>query len=219
MKSYGSPVRNTGAVSSLSQSIQNISQNNNQNQNNDQNQRRNNVKNDYRSGNENNYHHHIGSFSNNNQDLSLNLPLSTDSPRSPLLTPCIKSSNGSFIVQNAPQNKSPSWRARDRDRERGTVRSAGGTGGLSRMQSLGGGPGINHYSGVGPGPLPNHTGSHMVSGGMDVKAMIGEAKRRSDQRLNTDHQYLNRLAFACVRVGPTGFVWLSNYSGRVSDCS
>ena len=53
------------------------------------------------------------------------------------------------------------------------------------------------------------------SGGMDVKAMIGEAKRRSDQRLNTDHQYLHRQAFACVRVGPTGFVWLSNNTGKV----
>jgi hypothetical protein len=53
--------------------------------------------------------------------------------------------------------------------------------------------------------------------GVDVKAMIGDAKRRSEQRLKTDHQYLHRMAFASVRVGPNGFVWLSNLSGKVSD--
>ena len=202
LKSYGSPVRSSGAISGLSQSLQKQTQNQNQNQNQIQNQ----------SKNESN-HHQIGSFNNNNPGFSLNLPIPADSPRSPLLSPYMKSATGSAFVPSAPQNRSPSWRARDRDRDRSTIRSTGGGSGLSRMQSLGGGPG--HYSGVGPGlgPLPS---SHTVSGGMDVKAMIGEAKRRSDQRLKTDHQYLNRMAFACVRVGPTGFVWLSNVSGRVS---
>ena len=209
VKSYGSPVRNTGAISGLSQSLQKLNQNN-QNQNMSQ------------SKNENNDgHHQAGSLTDNNQEFSLNLPIPTDSPRSPLLSPYTKTNTGSNYIPNAPQNKSPSWRARDRDRDRSAIRSTGATGGLSRMQSLGGGPGINHYSGVGPGlgPLPGHPGSNIVSGGMDVKAMIGEAKRRSDQRLNTDHQYLHRMAFACVRVGPTGFVWLSNVSGRVSELS
>ena len=210
MQSYGSPVRNTGAISGLSQSLAHLNQNQNHNMS------------QSRSRNENNDdHHQAGSLSDNNLELSLNLPIPNDSPRSPLLSPYTKTSTGSNYVPNAPQNKSPSWRARDRDRDRSAVRSTGATGGLSRMQSLGGGPGISHYSGVGPGlgPLPGHTGSNTVSGGMDVKAMIGEAKRRSDQRLNTDHQYLHRMAFACVRVGPTGFVWLSNVSGRVSKLS
>jgi hypothetical protein len=75
---------------------------------------------------------------------------------------------------------------------------------------------------------------------LDVKAMIGEAKRRSDQRQRRDHQvrppplhfqqppfsipssdvtslgqYMHRLAFAAVRVAPSGFVWLLNVSGKV----
>ena len=41
-------------------------------------------------------------------------------------------------------------------------------------------------------------------GNLDVKAMIGEAKRRSDQRQKRDRQYLHRSAFAAVRVAPLG---------------
>ena len=48
-------------------------------------------------------------------------------------------------------------------------------------------------------------GSGGGSGGsMDVRAMIGEAKRRSDQRQKRDRQYLHRSAFAAVRVAPLG---------------
>ena len=97
----------------------------------------------------------------------------------------------------------------------------GGISGLIRMQSQGGmGTMMGHHGAghVNTSQSVSHLNSLPTgggSGGMDVKAMIGEAKRRSDQRLNTDHQYLHRQAFACVRVGPTGFVWLSNNTGKV----
>ena len=125
---------------------------------------------------------------------------------------------------------SPSWRLKERDR--GVRPGTGGISGLIRMQSMGAtmGSGIigqSHTHGhVGVGHNNNsqstshllgHLNPSPIGGGVDVRAMIGEAKRRSDQRLNTDHQYLHRMAYACVRVGPNGFVWLSNNTGKVSD--
>jgi hypothetical protein len=159
----------------------------------------------------------------NPNNLSLHLPYANDTPGSPLLSPYMKpfGASGSSFGPNATLNPSPSWRHRERERDRGAIRggSVGGISSLIRMQSTGGSMGgaMGHtHSHTGGSTLSaGHT--HTVSGGVDVKAMIGEAKRRSDQRLNTDRQYLHRLAFACVRVGPTGFVWLSNISGKVSD--
>ena len=122
---------------------------------------------------------------------------------------------------------SPSWRLREREKDRGARTGTGGISGLIRMQSMGTtGQSHSHgHVGVGghnnnsqsTGHLLGHLNPGTAGGGMDVRAMIGEAKRRSDQRLNTDHQYLHRMAYACVRVGPNGFVWLSNNTGKVSD--
>ena len=184
----------TGPVSALSQSLQ---QNQNQNQN------------QFHSQNPNN--------------LYLHAPSGSDTPGSPLLSPYMKpfGASGSSFGPNTTLNPSPSWRHRERERDRGAIRggSVGGISSLIRMQSNGGSMssimGHPHSHTGGSTQSAGHT--HTASGGVDVKAMIGEAKRRSDQRLNTDRQYLHRLAFACVRVGPTGFVWLSNVSGKVSD--
>jgi hypothetical protein len=161
--------------------------------------------------------------SQNPSNLSLHVPCANDTPGSPLLSPYMKpfGASGSSFGPNATLNPSPSWRHRERERDRGAIRggSVGGISSLIRMQSTGGSMssvmGHPHSHAGGSTLSAGHT--HAVSGGVDVKAMIGEAKRRSDQRLNTDRQYLHRLAFACVRVGPTGFVWLSNISGKVSD--
>ena len=90
--------------------------------------------------------------------------------------------------------------------------------GHNMVHNMGGGMGHN-VSHVSSALSTGHLNPNPTAGGVDVRAMIGEAKRRSDQRLNTDHQYLHRLAFACVRVGPSGFVWLSNVSGKVSAVS
>ena len=167
------------------------------------------------------------------QSLSYTFTPLSDSPRSPPLAPYFKSPLGGSFGPNASLNPSPSWklreRERERDRDRGGARSSGGSGisALVRMQLAGGGVSANTAGTGHPQSTPLLGGGSVLStgqlshsasgvGGMDVKAMIGEARRRSDQRLNTDHQYLHRLAFACVRVGPTGFVWLSNAAGRVS---
>lgn len=37
--------------------------------------------------------------------------------------------------------------------------------------------------------------------------------------IEKNHQFIHRLGFACVRVSRSGFVWLLNSAGRVSDLS
>jgi hypothetical protein len=109
-----------------------------------------------------------------------------------------------------------------------TVDSVGNTTSTSAVPAAGAGAGM--------------AGRQSSVSTLDVKAMIGEAKRRSDQRQRRDHQarppappfptsiflcaiaspcraspgqYMHRLAFAAVRVAPSGFVWLLNASGKV----
>ena len=43
--------------------------------------------------------------------------------------------------------------------------------------------------------------------------------RGKSQKREKHNQYVHRLGFACVRVSRSGFVWLLNSAGRVSDIS
>lgn len=45
-------------------------------------------------------------------------------------------------------------------------------------------------------------------------AIVNEARKR---RANLDRQYMHRMAYACVRVGAMGVVWLLNSSARLND--
>ena len=108
---------------------------------------------------------------------------------------------------------------------------------LTSVDSVGNATSTSAVPAAGAGAGAGMAGRQSSVSTLDVKAMIGEAKRRSDQRQRRDHQvrpplrlphcaiaspcqaspgqYMHRLAFAAVRVAPSGFVWLLNVSGKV----